>query len=79
MRLTHSVLADLVAARRPTVSTSLAELAKRRLVWAEGDEWLLAGEPPTELLELQDVAVGASTSPTDRPVANAAVPAPARG
>jgi CRP-like cAMP-binding protein len=79
MRLTHSVLADLVAARRPTVSTSLAELAKRRLVWAEGDEWLLAGDPPTELLELQDVAVGASTSPAGRPVANAAVPAPARG
>ena len=32
LRLTHSVLADLVAARRPTVSGALAELAERGLV-----------------------------------------------
>jgi CRP/FNR family transcriptional regulator, cyclic AMP receptor protein len=57
LRLTHAVLADLVAARRPTVSTSLAELAQRSLVRPVGDEWLLGGEPPVELLELQDVDV----------------------
>ncbi len=64
LRLTHSVLADLVAARRPTVSTSLSELAQRKAVQPLGDEWLLAGEPPVELLELQEVAVGAA--PTHR-------------
>ncbi len=32
LRLTHSVLADLVAARRPTVTTSLSELARQELV-----------------------------------------------
>jgi CRP/FNR family transcriptional regulator, cyclic AMP receptor protein len=82
IRMTHSVLADLVAARRPTVSTSLAELAKRRLVWAEDDEWLLAGDPPTELLELQAVAVGApieAAQLADPAVDNAAAaPRPAR-
>jgi CRP/FNR family transcriptional regulator, cyclic AMP receptor protein len=58
LRLTHSVLADLVTARRPTVSTSLSDLAHRKLVQPIGDEWLLAGEPPVELLELQRVEVG---------------------
>lgn len=50
--LTHSVLAYLVAARRPTVSTALAELSERGLVRAESNGWLLSGEPPGELLEL---------------------------
>ena len=31
---THTVLADLVSARRPTVSTALAELARRGLIRA---------------------------------------------
>jgi CRP/FNR family transcriptional regulator, cyclic AMP receptor protein len=65
IRLTHSVLADLVAARRPTVSTSLTELARRGLVQALGDEWLLVGEPPVELLELQQVAVEAQSPSGD--------------
>ena len=43
MRLTHSVLADLVAARRPTVSTALSGLAERGLVCQTGDGWLLRG------------------------------------
>ena len=55
LRLTHSVLADLVAARRPTVSTSLADLAERQLVRTVGEGWLLAGDAPIELLELQQV------------------------
>ncbi len=62
LRLTHSVLADLVAARRPTVSTTLSELAKRDLVRAVTDGWLLLGEPPRELLELRDVAIKESNS-----------------
>jgi CRP-like cAMP-binding protein len=57
LRLTHTVLADLVTARRPTVSSALSELAERGLVRLLDDAWLLSGEPPGELLELQPVAV----------------------
>jgi CRP/FNR family transcriptional regulator, cyclic AMP receptor protein len=59
LSLTHTVLADLVAARRPTVTSALSELSRRGLVIAQnGDGWLLTGEPPGELLELQAVDVG---------------------
>lgn len=50
LRLTHAVLADLVAARRPTVTTALSELARRGLVRSDGETWLLSGDPPGELL-----------------------------
>lgn len=62
LRLTHSVLADLTAARRPTVSSALSELARRRLVQAVDDGWLLSGAPPGELVELG--AVPPSLTPT---------------
>lgn len=52
VRLTHSVLAQLVAARRPTVSSALSDLARRGLVLNQGDEWLLKGEAPGELLDV---------------------------
>jgi CRP/FNR family cyclic AMP-dependent transcriptional regulator len=52
LRLTHSVLADLAAARRPTVTSALSELAKKELVKQVDDGWLLRGNPPGELLEL---------------------------
>lgn len=52
LRLTHTVLADLVAARRPTVSSAVSELARRGLVESGGGGWLLKGEPPGELVEL---------------------------
>jgi CRP/FNR family transcriptional regulator, cyclic AMP receptor protein len=57
LRLTHTVLADLVAARRPTVSTTLAELGRRGLVQPVDDGWLLLGEPPGELLELRNLTI----------------------
>ena len=50
LRLTHALLADLVAARRPTVTTALSELSKRGLVKTDGETWLLSGEAPDELL-----------------------------
>jgi CRP/FNR family transcriptional regulator, cyclic AMP receptor protein len=50
LRLTHSVLADLVAARRPTVTTALSELSRRGLVQTDGETWLLFGDPPREPL-----------------------------
>jgi CRP/FNR family transcriptional regulator, cyclic AMP receptor protein len=46
LRLTHTVLADLVAARRPTVTSALSDLSRRGLVRAVGDGWLLSGPPP---------------------------------
>jgi len=48
-RLTHALLADLVAARRPTVTSALSQLARRgRLRQVEGG-WLLLGGPPALL------------------------------
>jgi CRP/FNR family transcriptional regulator, cyclic AMP receptor protein len=63
IHLTHSVLSDLAAARRPTVTTSLSELAKLGLVRAEGNRWLLSGEPPGELLELETINPAAEKQP----------------
>ncbi|MGN6373410.1 MAG: helix-turn-helix domain-containing protein [Solirubrobacteraceae bacterium] len=57
LRLTHAVLADLVAARRPTVSSAVSDLARRDLVQSHGRGWLLKGEPPGELLRLSPVRV----------------------
>lgn len=53
--LTHAALAELVAARRPTVSRALSELAERGLVSVGDGVWLLSGEPPRELLALRAV------------------------
>jgi CRP/FNR family transcriptional regulator, cyclic AMP receptor protein len=52
LQLTHNVLADLTAARRPTVTTALTELTKRGLVQAVEEGWLLTDGPPGELIEL---------------------------
>ena len=61
LHLTHSVLADLVAARRPTVTTALSDLSRQELVEPQTRGWLLRGEPPGELLELERVNVAAGT------------------
>jgi CRP/FNR family transcriptional regulator, cyclic AMP receptor protein len=57
LHLTHAVLADLVAARRPTVTSSLSELTRRGLVTPRDRGWLLHGDPPGELLAIQPVHV----------------------
>jgi CRP/FNR family transcriptional regulator, cyclic AMP receptor protein len=57
LRLTHAMLADLVSARRPSVSTALAEMTRQGLVERIGTAWLLRGDPPGELLQLQPVHV----------------------
>ncbi len=49
LRLTHAVLADLVAARRPTVTTALNDLSRRGLVRPVDEGFLLVGPPPGEL------------------------------
>jgi len=49
VRLTHQMLAELVGARRPTVSKALGELHDAGEVrWVDG-HWLLAGGPPGPL------------------------------
>jgi CRP/FNR family cyclic AMP-dependent transcriptional regulator len=64
LRLTHNVLSDLTAARRPTVTSALTELAKRELVRPVDDGWLLSGKPPGELLELSPPPLATDHSPT---------------
>jgi CRP-like cAMP-binding protein len=49
LRLTHAVLAELVAARRPTVTSALAGLAREGRVQLLDNAWLLSGDPPGEL------------------------------
>jgi CRP-like cAMP-binding protein len=49
IRLTHAVLADLVAARRPTVTSALTDLGRQGLVRPVDEGWLLPGRPPGEL------------------------------
>jgi CRP/FNR family cyclic AMP-dependent transcriptional regulator len=52
LRLTHMILAELVAARRPTVTSALTELARRGVVRPIDSGWLLSGEPPGEIVGL---------------------------
>jgi CRP/FNR family cyclic AMP-dependent transcriptional regulator len=57
LRLTHMVLADLVAAQRQTVSKALGDLAARGAVTWKGDAWLLKGSPPAELGDLGAISI----------------------
>jgi CRP/FNR family transcriptional regulator, cyclic AMP receptor protein len=54
MRLTHTILADLLAARRPTVSGALGSLQKRGLITPSDKGWVLHGSPPGELLAISE-------------------------
>jgi predicted transcriptional regulator of viral defense system len=50
--MTHSLLARIVGARRPSVSTALGKLQSRGLVErTDNGHWLLLGEPPGEIDE----------------------------
>ncbi|HET9074523.1 MAG TPA: Crp/Fnr family transcriptional regulator [Solirubrobacteraceae bacterium] len=50
IRLTHAVLSELVASRRPTITTALAELSQRGLVHRVEQGWLLTGDAPDNLM-----------------------------
>jgi CRP/FNR family transcriptional regulator, cyclic AMP receptor protein len=65
VRLTHSLLARVVGARRPSVSTALGRLQDRRLIERmENGHWLLLGDPPSELHEeLGDVTLPLAAEP----------------
>lgn len=52
LTLTHETLGELIAARRPTVSSTLAELARQGLVTRSGEGFLLHGDPPGALFEI---------------------------
>jgi CRP/FNR family transcriptional regulator, cyclic AMP receptor protein len=49
--LTHSTLAELVAARRPSVSTALSRLHERGILLRDRGGWRLRGTVPPELLD----------------------------
>ena len=54
VHLTHQLLASLISAQRPTVTTALAELGERGLISRGGDGLIvLHGEPPTEFRHLR--------------------------
>jgi CRP-like cAMP-binding protein len=65
-RLTHTVLADLVAARRPTVTSALSDLSRRGLVRSMDEGWLLAGDPPAEVAGMISEGYSAAAAPSDR-------------
>jgi CRP/FNR family transcriptional regulator, cyclic AMP receptor protein len=48
LSLSHSVLADLIAAQRPTVTTALSDLASRGIVRPAPDGWVLLAPPPDD-------------------------------
>jgi CRP/FNR family transcriptional regulator, cyclic AMP receptor protein len=55
LRLTHNTLGRLVRAQRPSVTASLHEMARRRVVDRRRDgTWLLLGEPSRQLQLLLD-------------------------
>jgi CRP/FNR family transcriptional regulator, cyclic AMP receptor protein len=55
LKMTHGLLARIVGARRPSVSTALGRLQDRGLVErTDNGQWLLLGAPPRELQELAD-------------------------
>ena len=56
LRLTHQLLADLVASRRPSVTTALTQLTQQGHISKLGDAWVLHGEPPAELDEAHSAA-----------------------
>jgi CRP/FNR family cyclic AMP-dependent transcriptional regulator len=65
LRLTHVILADLVAARRPTVTSAISELTREGLVRSIDEGWLLCGEPPGELVRALGDANGETGAGTD--------------
>jgi CRP/FNR family transcriptional regulator, cyclic AMP receptor protein len=52
--LSHEVLARMVSARRPSVTTALGRLRERGLVERHSDgSWILHGDPPSDIEQLR--------------------------
>jgi CRP/FNR family transcriptional regulator, cyclic AMP receptor protein len=60
LRLTHTLLADLVASRRPSVTTAFTQLEREGHLIRHDNDIVLQGEPPSDFHTL------ATTLPTDR-------------
>jgi CRP/FNR family transcriptional regulator, cyclic AMP receptor protein len=58
LRLTHTLLADLVAARRPSVTTALIQLEHEGHLARDDHTIVLHGEPPTDFPELAGATHG---------------------
>ncbi len=56
--LTHSLLGELVAARRPSVTTALSQLDEQGVLRREGRGWRLSGALPREFQALHEAAAG---------------------
>lgn len=56
--LTHSLLGELVAARRPSVTTALSRLAEEGVLHREGRGWSLSGTVPPEYHAMRGAAAG---------------------
>jgi len=53
LRLTNEILASIVGARRPSVSTAMNILARRSVLSRRADgSWILYGDPPNRLADL---------------------------
>lgn len=51
LELTHRILAELIGARRPSVTVALRALSEEgRLARLNGEGWLLSGEPPVPVV-----------------------------
>jgi CRP-like cAMP-binding protein len=51
--LTHSLLGELIAVRRPSVTTALSRLQERGILVRENGDWLLRGPVPAEFERLR--------------------------
>jgi hypothetical protein len=61
--LTHEMLAQLVAAKRPSVTTALGQLTRDGFVSRAADgTWVVHGEPPSELDDMPPTTTAASAS-----------------
>ena len=72
LRLTHQTLGRLVGAQRPSVTTSLKQLADEgRLTREDDSTWLLHGEPPDTLERLRAETAPARVRERQREIGSA--------
>jgi CRP/FNR family transcriptional regulator, cyclic AMP receptor protein len=64
--VTHQMLAGIIGAQRPSVTSALGELRRAGVVERQPDgTWLLHGAPPEEMAQVAAIAAGRPLSPTD--------------
>jgi len=56
IRLTHTMIADLVAAQRPTVTAALSSLERNGVIGRTASGWRLRGNQPLELADVSPPA-----------------------